>query len=169
MTCPEKLLMSVVCIIMLHSIMTFSYPNALWQTEGAECLYTCIHTHTHTYHCIKSKEIFHGPSLINAEWNEVIQSYLEKCAAVIISDRTKSLIFNIKVVKQKYSDTFYYVELTECILVRYDHTCYVKGVLEKCVMTWRMDWWQFLKFYFHSVSIVVSKCIISFMSVRIDD
>jgi len=91
------------------------------------------------YYCIKSKEIFHGPSLILAEWNEVIQSYLEKCEAVIISDRTKSLIFNIKIVKLKYSDTFYYVELTECILVLYDHTCYVKGVLEKCVMTWRME------------------------------
>lgn len=98
-------------------------------------VYIYIYTHTRMYHCIKSKEIFHGPSLIHAEWNEVIQSYLEKCTAVIMSDGTKSLIFNIRIVKQKYFDTFYYVELTECILVLYEHTCYVRGVLEKCVMT----------------------------------
>jgi hypothetical protein len=87
------------------------------------------------YHYIKSKEIFHGPSLIHAEWNEVIHSYLEKCMAVIICVRTKSLIFNLRIVKQKYFGTFYYVELTECIPVLYDHACYVKGVLEKYVMT----------------------------------
>jgi hypothetical protein len=91
------------------------------------------------YHYIKSKEIFHGPSHICAVWNEVIQSYLEKCMAVIICVRTKSLIFNIEIVKQKYFGTFYYIELTECIPVLYGHTCYVKGVLGKYVVTGRMD------------------------------
>jgi hypothetical protein len=40
------------------------------------CMYVCICVYMYPY--IKSKGIFHGPSLIHAEWNEVIQSYLEK-------------------------------------------------------------------------------------------
>jgi hypothetical protein len=51
---------------------------------------------------------------------------------VIICVRTKSLIFDIRIGKQKYFGTFYYLDLTECVPVLYDHTCYVKGVLEKC-------------------------------------
>ena len=90
------------------------------------CVYMYIYTHTYMYHYIKSKEIFHRSLLIHAEWNEVIQSYLEKCAAVIICVRTKSLIFNTRIVKQKYFRTFYYLELTECIPVLCDHTCYLK-------------------------------------------
>jgi len=98
------------------------------------CLYVYVYTHTHVSLYQKQGNL-HGPSVIHAEWNEVIQSYLEKCAAVIICVKTKSLIFNIKIGKQKYFGTFYYLERTECIPVLYSHTCYVKGVLEKCVMT----------------------------------
>jgi len=42
LTCCDKLLMSVVYIIILYSIILVSYPNALWWTEGAECICVCV-------------------------------------------------------------------------------------------------------------------------------
>jgi hypothetical protein len=82
------------------------------------CLYVYVYTHTHGSLYQKQGNL-HGPSVIHAEWNEVIQSYLEKCAAVIICVKTKSLIFNIRIGKQKYFATFYYLQRTECIPVLY--------------------------------------------------